>query len=81
LVIPERFLWPMWRMNALLEEHEQRKFAVLPLSMGFVPGACLHIDTYSLLQLVGRTHPALVAYREAYARQQAHEHQRRHRDR
>ena len=74
---PERFLWTMWRMDAFFEERGERKFAVLPLSTGFVPGACLHIDTDALLQLVGHGHPALAAYRDARSAQEAHERERR----
>jgi hypothetical protein len=59
---PERFLYTMWQMNKLHETKGKRLFAVLPMAHGFVPGACLHIDTQSLLSIVGKSHPLLTKY-------------------
>jgi hypothetical protein len=59
---PERFLFPLWRMSRLSEERGRKKFAVLPLSQGFVPASCLHIDTASLLDLLGPAHKAFERY-------------------
>ena len=61
---PQRFLYPMWRMNKLFEEKGMHLFAVLPMAHGFIPGACLHIDTKSLVAIVGNAHPALTEYRK-----------------
>ena len=62
---PERFLYTMWRMNKLREANGKRLFAVLPMAHGFVPGACLHIDTQSLLKIVG-SHPLLGPYNKVH---------------
>ena len=59
---PERFLYPMWCMNKLREEKGESLFSVLPLSCGFVPGACLHIDTDALCAIVGGKHNNLLAH-------------------
>ena len=59
---PERFLYPMWIMSKYFETAEQRLFALLPLSHGFVPGACLHIDTDALCAIVGGKHNELLAH-------------------
>ena len=61
---PQRFLYPMWRMNKLFEEKGMHLFAVLPMAHGFIPGACLHIDTRSLVAIVGYGHPALTEYKK-----------------
>ena len=45
---PEHFLWPMFTMNTLLESKQKHSFRLVPLTQGFVPGACLHICTGSL---------------------------------
>jgi hypothetical protein len=52
----------MWIMNKYFETAEQRLFALLPLSHGFVPGACLHIDTDALCAIVGGKHNELLAH-------------------
>jgi len=49
---PERFLFHIHRMNRLLEQYGYAKYAVFPLSTGFVPGAYLHMDTPSLYWLL-----------------------------
>lgn len=51
-VHPERFISVMWRMNRLREERDVRRFAVLPLATGFVPGSCLHLDTSAFEELM-----------------------------
>ena len=61
---PQRFLYAMWRMNKLFEEKGMHLFAVLPMAHGFIPGACLHIDTNSLVAIVGYGHPALTEYKK-----------------
>ena len=45
---PEHFLWPMFTMNTLLESKQKHTFRLVPLTQGFVPGACLHICTLAL---------------------------------
>jgi hypothetical protein len=49
---PEWFLFHIHRMNRLFEQHDHKKYAVFPLSTGFVPGAYLHVDTPSLYALL-----------------------------
>jgi hypothetical protein len=60
----EAFVGLLLWMNSQLEEKGQKKFAVLPMSTGFVPGANLHIDTDSLERLVG-WQPQAQAYKAA----------------
>lgn len=50
---PERFLYPMWKMNLLFAQKGRRTFAILPLSKGFVPSSVLHIDTDALKAIAG----------------------------
>jgi hypothetical protein len=45
---PEKFLYPMWRMNSWFAEVNAKTFAILPLSTGFTPSASLQIDTETL---------------------------------
>ena len=68
---PEHFLWPMFTMNTLLESKQMHTFRLVPLSQGFVPGACLHICTGSLVQIVGESDPRLAAYNQALNRRLA----------
>ncbi|CAH6420238.1 Hypothetical protein UVM_LOCUS91 [uncultured virus] len=59
---PERFLWPMWNMNRAFEAAGAKKFAVLPLPQGFVPGASYHVDSDTLRSLVGTKDARLKSY-------------------
>jgi hypothetical protein len=70
---PERFLYTMWRMNKVRETNGKRLFAVLPMAHGFVPGACLHIDTNSLCDIVGERHELLTEYNQLHKERMATE--------
>jgi hypothetical protein len=62
---PHDFLWPMYKMSKVLEEKKKKRFAILPLTTGFVPGACLQLDTQALVKLLGTTDPEVQAYLQA----------------
>ena len=49
---PDKFLKPLYNMNKFFEERGMKKIAILPLGMGFVPGAVLHVNTDGLYQLM-----------------------------
>jgi hypothetical protein len=62
---PQDFLWPMYKMSKVLEEKKKKRVAILPLTTGFVPGACLQLDTQALVKLLGTTDPEVQAYLQA----------------